>query len=104
MDAAFAAVQKKAKQNFSSMGTVKLDPKSEAFDVTAYKAMMVQKYELEQQQNSLLLKIRACGDPTSKHFDPVLYKRLMVEKYEKDQQIAANKRKIMHAELLAGKN
>lgn len=104
LDAAFATVQKKAKQNYSSMATVKLDPKSEAFDVTAYKAMMVQKYELEQQQNSLLLKIRACGDPTSKHFDPVLYKRLMVEKYEKDQQIAANKRKIMHAELLAGKN
>lgn len=102
LDAAFENVGTQQRQNFSSIGTVKLDPKSEAFDVTAYKAMMVQKYELEQLQNSLLLRIRACGDPTSKHFDPVLYKRLMVEKYERDQQIAANKRKIMHAELLSG--
>ena len=70
------------KGGVNNYSTIKFDPKSRDFDAVAYKRLMVEKYEKQQAENAITLRLKQLGDPTSPSFDPVEYKRLMIERYE----------------------
>ena len=94
-DEIFSAAGGKSKH--SNFGTIKMDPRSSDFDADAYKRLMIENYEKQNQENTIRLRIKKLGDPSSSEFNPGEYKRLMQEKYEIEFEREQLKRKLVAA-------